>query len=128
MNKKKILIGCSISFGLFLVVISSAGIILYFAYFKPYLDTELPDMHPELTEAKVIFGAENITKKIVFQDDRLGIISDLVYKDLDSDPGNEIGDAGSSGSAFLEENYKVKDVTLFSSKADHVDIIDIESD
>ena len=85
-------------------------------------------MPPELSEAKVIVGADKITKKIVFQDERFGIISDLVQKELDSKSGIEIGVAGSNGAAFLEEGFKVNDVILFSAKADHVDFIDIEFD
>lgn len=128
MNKKKIIIGCSISFGVFILVIAGAGIFIYLNYIKPYLDFEPSIMPPELAEAKIIIGAEKITRQIVFQDDRLGVISDLVYKELDSKPGPELGVAASNGAAFLEEDFKVKNVILFSSKASHVDFIDIEYD
>lgn len=128
MNKKKIIIGCSISFGIFMLVIVGSGIFLYFKYIKPYWDFEPLKMPPELAEAKIIIGEEKIKRQIVFKDDRLGVISDLVYKELDSKPGLELGVAASNGAVFLEKDYKVKNVILFSSKADHVDFIDIESD
>lgn len=127
MNKKKVLIGCSISLGIFLLLIAVCGFFAYRYFILPLCSSRL-EMPEELAEPGIILSSNFISKELFFQDSRLSVISDIVYGELDSSPGFEIGIASSKGAVFLDFDSKIKLVTLFNSPADHVDFFDVDSD
>lgn len=128
MKKKKLLFGFSVSLGLFLSILVGVGLFAYIHYVEPLLNFESLKIPPELADANVIVGTNKVIKQLVFKDDRLGIISDILFTELNSKNVVDLGVAGSRGAAFLDNAFNVKNVILFSSEADHVDFIDMESD
>lgn len=127
-NKKKILIGCSLGLGIVIVIVIIAGFFASrFLIFLPIVKSH-SDIPNDLKTSGVLIGSNFLSKKIFFQDTRLDTITDIVIGELDPNPGLEIGIASSNGAVFVNKNSSVKSSVMFSSQASHVDIIDVDND
>jgi hypothetical protein len=132
MNWKKVLIGCSISLAV-LVVLAGVGGYFAFRHFTRFLPhaLEMPsrlEMPSDLANPTVLVGSGFVSRTLFFEDSRLGTITDIKIGEFDPSPGQEIGIAGSRGAAFLDEAARAKAMVMFSGQADDVNIIDIDAD
>lgn len=128
MKWKKILIGCSVALGVFIILLIVAGFLIYKHFITPIISSCGLEIPPELEKASIVLNAESISKSQFLEDTRLGQITDIVMGELDSSPGLEIGIAGSRGALFMNENLNEKSWVMFAGQTDHIDIIDVEGD
>jgi len=90
--------------------------------------TEKREIPQEIPSPGVVKGAEFISKTLFIEKEQLGIISDITRGELDRNPGPEIGITGSRGTLLMDSNNKEISLILFSEKAGHVDMVDINGD
>ncbi len=128
MSIKKIVIWCSIVLVSTLTLGIIGGLFAYKYVVLPFVDmTTFGSKVPrELATPGVKAGSDFLSKKVFFQDERLGTVTDiLIGKD---EPPGEITIAGSRGVLVVDNNSNVKSSVMFSSRTNHVDIIDVDGD
>ena len=128
-----------------LLIVMVIGMLIYYSAFMRL--GKLGKLTGEL-EAGVLVGSDFLSKKIFFKDEQIGNITDIVFGELDTSPGMEIGIAGYYGACFLNAESKVKSSMMFKlkdivslRKADeyknipsialfdiNIDIVDVEMD
>ncbi len=126
MKKKKIFISYSVVLGIVIILIG-IGFFAYRYFISPIISSRMK-MPEELNTPKVLVGSDFLLKELFVQDVRLGTITDIALGEFEPGPGPEVGIVGSKGVLFLDENFNVKSLTMFSVNAGHVEIIDVEGD
>src|SRR5207245_11128907 len=76
----------------------------------------------------VLVGEGFLSKSVYIQDARLGTISDIAFGEFDPSPGPEVAIVGTRGALFLDDNAKAKSSVMFSVRAGHVNILDVDGD
>jgi hypothetical protein len=127
MHWQKVLIGGSIASAVFILLIAVSGFFLsrYLLARAGPRNLKAPSY---LETPSIVTGSDVLLKTIVFEDSRLGSITDISEGDLDPSPGVEIGIAGTRGATLLDENMTTKLSVMFSGRMAHVDIIDADGD
>jgi hypothetical protein len=130
---KKWLIGCSIA--AFWGIVIVAGVVWGIYSFYSRIQSMMPEMPPELREARVVLGSELFQKDIFIEAEkrtvkskRIGSFEDIVIGDLDGNPGIDIVLAGSDGAAFFDiEGNKQSQVIYEFKKTGIGKLLDIVS-
>jgi hypothetical protein len=125
-TKKKLLIGCSIALGVFLLLIVVGGFVGYRYFISPIISARA--MPEALQRTGVLVGEGFLSRSIYMQDTRLGTISDVKFGEFDPSPGPEIAIVGSRGALFVDANANAKSSVMFSVHAGHVEIVDVDGD
>ena len=127
MNKKKLFIGCSVALGVVILLII-VGVFFAYKYFISPIISSRTKMPEELKTPGVLTGSDFLSKEIFVQNLKLGTITDIAFGEFDPVPEQEIGIVGTKGVLFLDENRNVKSSVMFSVRAGHVDIVDVDGD
>lgn len=127
MNKKKIFIGCSVALGVAIISTAVGGFLTYDYFILPILSSQT-EMLEELKTPGVLVGSDFLSKDIYVQNSKLGTITDIAFGEFDPIPEQEIGIVGTNGVIFLDDNRNVKSSVMFSVRAGHVDIVDVNGD
>jgi len=124
---KKLLIGVSIALGVLIVLTIVGGFIAYRYFITPLMSKRLA-MPEGLNRTGVLVGDGILSKSVYVQDARLGTISDIAVGEFDPSPGPEIAIVGTRGALFVDSNAKAKSSLMFSVRAGHVVIVDVDGD
>ena len=124
---KKVLIGFSIALGVLIVLTIAGGFVAYRYFIAPLISTRLA-MPEGLNRTGVLVGEGFLSKSVYIQDARLGTISDIEFGEFDPSPGPEVAIVGTRGAVFLDDNAKAKSSVMFSVRAGHVNILDVDGD
>ncbi len=127
---KKVLVGCSIATGIFIVLLAVSGFLVFRHISRnigKFAGGRL-EMPSELGTPSVLVGSGFLSRTPFYEDARLGSITDIVVNDLDPGPGIEIGIAGSEGAVFLDKDLRTNSALMFSGWTSHIDIIDTDAD
>lgn len=81
-----------------------------------------------LNRTGVLVGEGFLFKSVYIQDARLGTISDIAFGEFDPSPGPEVAIVGTRGALFLDDNAKAKSSVMFTVRAGHVNIVDVDGD
>jgi hypothetical protein len=98
-------------------------------FFRPRVAAMRPERAAEVADEMLEAHAEGILQKELFSRvDGMGEISDIVWADLDSAAGYELGVASSRGAMLVDGNGKMIRTVRFSEPAGRAEIVDVESD
>lgn len=87
------------------------------------------EMPQELSTGKILVGKGVLEKELFYDDNRLGLVTDISYGEHDSSDGAEIVIVGTRGAAFVNREGKSEKFVLFRGmQTNHVDAVDIEGD
>lgn len=127
MDWRKVLIGCSIALAVFIVILGVGGFYAY-RYFSKVFPGRMLEMPADMKNPSVLTSSGFVSKGPFLKDAPFGNITDIVVGKIDPTPGVEVGVVGTRGAGFLDYNSTVKSSVMFSQIANHVDIIDVDSD
>jgi len=87
------------------------------------------EMPQELSTGKILVGKGVLEKELFYEDNQLGLVTDISYGEHDSSDGAEIVIVGTQGAAFVKrEGESEKSVLFRGIRTNHVDAVDIEGD
>jgi hypothetical protein len=102
-------------------LVACAGVITLGVFVADELEGQFEDyaLDPGIVVEDMAFELEP-----VFEDDELGLVTDIAVRDLDGEPGDEIGIAGLDGALILDPELEVLERITFGSEGSHIDFID----
>ena len=109
-----------------IIIILGLGALVTIQYFMIY--SHRSKMVAELKTPGVLVGPDLLSKRLFFEDARLGQVTDIVMGKLDPSAGIEIGITGTQGALFVDEKANVKSSVMFDGRTKHVDIMDVDGD
>lgn len=93
------------------------------------LTSKILEMPQELSTGKILLGKGVLEKELFYDDNQLGLVTDISYGEHDSSDGAEIVIVGTRGAAFVNREGKSEKSVLFRGmQTNHVDAVDIEGD
>ncbi len=129
-TKKFLIGGCAVLVVLAVIVIT-LGYFAWQRFVAPVMSSIVPpslQMPSELESPAVIVGDGLLSKSVFWEGKGVGPVTDIRVGQLDTQPGLEMGIAGSRGAVFADDQGNVNRSVIFKGRSDHVDIIDIEND
>jgi len=123
----KILIGCFLAAGLaglILLVVGGAGMYLLYSHIAPaFAPGEFPAVEPGVHAGEGFF-----VQSLVFHDQRLGRLTDIIIQVSDGGSEPELGIVGAQGALFLDNDFNETSFVGFGRGFVHVEFLDVEND
>lgn len=116
MNTKKLVIGIVSGCLLLIILIIVSGYLLISRVIVPAVKRTV-ETPPEMKTARIVKGADVVTKEDALTDPRLGSVTDIRFGTFDSKAGNGVAVAGTDGVLFLSLDMKIKAGTFFRNSA-----------
>jgi hypothetical protein len=141
-NKNKILIGCSVTLAISLML---AAVVGYYVYrqIRNFYASIHPEPPAEIQQPRVLVGQDLFEKKFFLDAKRLGDITTIVYGKLHPGHEPELWVVGNTGAIFLDgQGNQIESVTFEKEKDDvlglkvegtnrrsgQIDVVDVDGD